>query len=68
MNTSASLSFWQVRPEAPALSCILAMSGILWVLMWGRCFIPAASTIAWARAMFFSSRSRSMVTTGVSRS
>ena len=68
MKTSASLSFWQVMPIAPASICIWAMPGILWVLMCGRLARPWRATISWPALMLFSSRSRSMVTAGVSSS
>ena len=40
-NTSASPSFWQVMPIAPAAICIFAIAGILCVLMCGRLPTPA---------------------------
>jgi hypothetical protein len=66
--TSASPIFWQVMPAAPASRCILAMSGILCVLMWGRFATPAASQAACTRAMLRSTRSRSITTAGVPNS
>src|SRR5882724_4290247 len=62
---SASPSFWQVMPLAPALTCICASSGLLWVLMCGRLATPAASQAAWIRAMLASTRSMSMTAQGV---
>src|SRR3954471_17187 len=63
--TSASPSFWQVIPFAPALICMLAITGLLWVLMWGRLATPAASQAAWMRAMLRSTRSMSITAAGV---
>ena len=63
--TSASPSFWQVMPLAPALICISASIGLLWVLMCGRLATPAASQAAWIRAMLRSTRSMSMTAQGV---
>src|SRR5690349_17841944 len=48
---SASPSFWQVMPRAPAATCIFASTGLLWVLICGRLATPAASQAAWIRAM-----------------
>ena len=45
--TSASPSFWQVMPLAPAAICSLASIGLLWVLICGRLATPAASQAAW---------------------
>ena len=67
-KTSASLTFWQVMPLAPAAICMAAIAGILWVLTCGRLARPAPATAACTRAMFASTRSRSMVTQGVSSS
>ena len=67
-KTSTSEIFWQVMPAAPAAICMAAIAGILWVLMCGRLARPAAAIVACTRAMFASTRSRSMVTQGVSRS
>jgi hypothetical protein len=58
--TSASPSFWQVMPLAPAAICIFASIGLLWVLMCGRLATPAASQAAWIRAMLRSTRSMSI--------
>src|SRR6185437_5196740 len=44
---------------------ILASIGLLWVLMWGRLATPAASQVAWMRAMLRSTRSMSITATGV---
>src|SRR6201999_558239 len=63
--TSASPSFWQVMPLAPAAICIRASIGLLWVLMWGRLATPAASQVAWMRAMLRSTRYISITATGV---
>src|ERR1700744_4434367 len=63
--TSASPSFWQVMPLAPAAICILASIGLLCVLMCGRFATPAASQVAWMRAMLRSTRSMSITATGV---
>src|SRR5882724_13261433 len=63
--TSASPSFWQVMPLAPALICMVAIIGLLWVLMCGRLATPAASQAAWMRAMLRSTRSMSMTAQGV---
>src|SRR6202795_3561920 len=63
--TSASPSFWQVMPWAPASICSFASIGLLWVLMCGRLATPAASHAAWIRAMLRSTRSMSMTATGV---
>ena len=49
--TSASPSFWQVMPLAPAATCILASTGLLCVLMCGRLATPAASHSFCTRAM-----------------
>src|SRR3954452_22486048 len=63
--TSASPIFWQVMPLAPASSCSLASIGLLWVLMCGRLATPAASQVAWIRAMLRSTRSMSITAQGV---
>ena len=63
--TSASPSFWQVMPLAPASICSFASIGLLWVLMCGRLATPAASQAAWIRAMLRSTRSMSMTAAGV---
>src|SRR5690242_16225853 len=63
--TSASPIFWQVMPLAPALTCICASSGLLWVLICGRLATPAASQAAWIRAMLRSTLSMSMTAQGV---
>ncbi len=41
--TSASPSFWQVIPTAPARSCMCAIAGSLCVLMCGRKASPCSS-------------------------
>src|SRR6266496_5353958 len=66
-NGSASLGLAQMMPRAPASSCMRAISGILWVLMWGRKRTWLRSMIACHSAMFRSSRSRSQRIEGVSR-
>src|SRR5262252_1840649 len=66
--TSASPSFWQVMPLAPAAACILARIGLLCVLICGRLATPAASHSFCTRAMLRSTRSRSMTTAGVPNS
>jgi hypothetical protein len=66
--TSASPSFWQVMPRAPAATCILASTGLLCVLMCGRLATPAASHSLCTRAMLASTRSRSITTAGVPNS
>ena len=66
--TSASPSFWQVMPLAPAATCILASTGLLCVLMCGRLATPAASHSFCTRAMLASTRSRSITTAGVPNS
>src|SRR5262249_40126617 len=63
--TSASPSFWQVMPLAPAATCIFASIGLLWVLICGRLATPAASHAAWMRAMLRSTLSMSMTAQGV---
>src|SRR5580693_375770 len=63
--TSASPSFWQVMPLAPAAICSFASTGLLWVFMCGRLARPAASQVAWIRAMLRSTRSMSMTAAGV---
>ena len=45
MNTSASPSFWQVMPMAPASICMAAIAGILWVLMCGRLARPGGDPV-----------------------
>ncbi|MGY4369976.1 hypothetical protein ACVW1A_006041 [Bradyrhizobium sp. LB1.3] len=62
---SASPSFWQVTPFAPAAICIFAMVGFLCVLMWGRLATPASSQAFWMRAMLRSTLSMSMTAQGV---
>src|SRR5262249_32639786 len=57
--------FWQVMPRAPAVTCIRASIGLLWVLICGRLATPAASHAAWMRAMLRSTRSMSMTAQGV---
>ena len=66
--TSASPSFWQVIPTAPASSWSRASSGSLWVLMCGRSATPCSSQYACIRETFRSIASRSAVRTGVSSS
>src|SRR5580704_6141939 len=63
--TSASPSFWQVMPRAPALTCACASNGLLWVLICGRLATPAASQDACTRAMLRSTLSKSMTAQGV---
>src|SRR5882757_2478851 len=63
--TSASPSFWQVMPFAPAAIWSRASIGLLWVLICGRLATSAASQAAWMRAMLRSTRSMSMTATGV---
>src|SRR5207302_10447899 len=63
--TSASPSFWQVMPFAPAATCMVAKSGLLWVLMCGRLATPAASQATWIRAMLRSTQSMSITAQGV---
>src|SRR5437879_9944633 len=63
--TSASPSFWQVMPFAPAATCMVAMIGLLGVLICGRLATPAASQAAWMRAMLRSTRSMSITAQGV---
>ena len=41
--TSASPVFATAMPHAPAASCIFAISGHLWVLVWGRSAVPFSS-------------------------
>ena len=64
--TSASPSFWQVMPTAPARTCRYAIAGSLCVLMCGRKARPCSSQYACIRPMFRSTASRSTVATGVS--
>src|SRR5258708_37935398 len=52
-------------PLAPALICLVASSGLLWVLICGRLATPAASQAAWIRARLRSTRSMSMTAAGV---
>src|SRR5690242_10002110 len=66
--TSASPIFWQVMPFAPAATCSLARSVLLWVLICGRLARPATSHAAWMRAMLRSTRSMSTTTAGVPNS
>jgi hypothetical protein len=63
--TSASPTFWQVMPRAPASRCSRAITGLLCVLMCGRFATPAASQAPCRRAMLRSTTSRSMATAGV---
>src|SRR5438477_4968152 len=63
--TSASPSFWQVMPLAPAVIWSFASIGLLWVLICGRLATPAASQAAWMRAMLRSTRSMSITAAGV---
>src|SRR6185437_12000106 len=62
---SASPSFWQVMPFAPAATCSFASKGLLWVLICGRLATPAASQAAWIRAMLRSTLSMSITAQGV---
>src|SRR5262249_33201983 len=62
---SASPSFWQVMPCAPAASCIFASIGLLCVLICGRLATPATSHAFWIREMLRSTRSISMEAQGV---
>ena len=68
ISASASPSFAQQMPIAPAASCIFAMSALLWVLACGRVASPNRLTSACIFAMLASSRSRSTHRAGVSRS
>ena len=63
--TSASPSFWQVMPFAPAATCICASNGLLCVLICGRLATPAVSHATWIRAMLRSTRSMSITAQGV---
>jgi hypothetical protein len=63
--TSASPSFWQAMPRAPASTCMRAMIGLLCVLVCGRLATPAASQAACSRAMLRSTMARSITTAGV---
>ena len=67
-NGSASLTFAQQIPRAPAASCSSAISGTLWVLMWTRNLTPWSSIQDCQSAMLRSMRSRSARIMGVSRS
>ena len=66
--TSASPTFWQTMPMAPAASCILAISGILCVFVCTRRGMSHLSHAACVSRIFFLRISRSMVSAGVSRS
>src|ERR1700679_3352368 len=62
--TSASPSFWQVMPLAPAATWSFASIGLLWVLICGRLATPAVSQAFCTLAMLRSTRSMSMTATG----
>src|SRR5215470_20211311 len=64
--TSASPTFAQVMPIAPAASCICAISGVLCAFACGRQPTPCARHAATMRAMLASIRSRSTSSAGVS--
>ena len=55
-------------PTAPASSCICAISGILWVLVWGRSPTPQPLQRSCMLRTLWASTSRSTNTDGVSRS
>lgn len=61
----ASPSLAQQKPTAPAASCSLAMSTLLWVLAWGRSLIPFSAAKLAMRAMLRSRAARSITSTGV---
>src|SRR3990172_3560173 len=63
--TSASPSFAQATPRAPAATWRRAISGHLWVLAWGRIALPARRACPAIVARFFSKRSRSRSSAGV---
>src|SRR6266404_2768494 len=52
-------------PLAPAAICLVASSGLLWVLICGRLATPTASQAAWMRAILASTRSMSITAQGV---
>ena len=64
-NTSASPSFAQQMPTAPASTCIRAITGLLCVFECGRSLTPAPWAMACIAAMFAASRTRSTTTRGV---
>lgn len=63
---SASPSLAQVMPVAPASSCLLASSGILWVLTCGRSLTPLRAATLAISVMLAPTTSRSMTSAGVS--
>ena len=66
--TSASETFAQVTPIAPAASSSWAIAGVLWHFSCGRHCTPRAAQVAAILRIFASMRSRSMHSRGVSRS
>ena len=64
--TSASPTFAQVIPIAPAAICICAISGVLCAFECGRHATPCARHVATIRAMLASITSRSTNSAGVS--
>ncbi len=67
-RASASPSLAQQAPIAPAAIWRRAISGLLWVLAWGRSFSPLAAAKAAIRSMLRVSASRSTTRAGVLRS
>jgi ABC-type multidrug transport system permease subunit len=67
-NTSASPSFAQQIPTAPAAICIFAMSMLLCVFACGLSATPASRARATIAAMLAASRSESIYANGVRRS
>src|SRR5687767_10630515 len=63
---SASPSFAQQMPIAPASSCLRAMRGVLWALACGRTAHPVRRDHSAMRAMFRSSTAASTTSAGVS--
>src|SRR6185503_18143582 len=66
--TSASPTLATQTPTAPAAICRRAISGHLWVLAWGRIFLPTAFTCAAIFCRLRSKRSRSRSSAGVGSS
>src|SRR5262245_8295421 len=64
--TSASPSFAQVIPIAPAASSRWAIAGTFWPFVWGRQLTPALRQAVAMRAIFWSRMSRSTTSAGVS--
>src|SRR3712207_7414614 len=67
-NDTATTEIYTLSLHDALPICILAMTGLLWVLICGRLARPTASSLDWSRAMLRSTLSRSITTAGVPNS